>query len=168
MQDVDSIVARAASAQRAYESWSEERVDALLTDITRTIVDHAEDLAIATVAETGLGNGADKTHKNRFVSKRVLDDLIGKPGAGVLRIDPLEQVAECAAAAIRGEHGVQVMQYGKSHGFNPLREWLAEQGRKARDGPMFELQVQTTDDGIMLRLPNLREWLRCVPSGVRG
>jgi ATP-dependent Lhr-like helicase len=42
---------------------------------------------------------------------------------------------------------------------NRVREWLAEQGRAARDGPSFELQVQTTDDGIMLRLPNLREWL---------
>src|SRR6185437_8783281 len=42
---------------------------------------------------------------------------------------------------------------------NRVREWLAAQGRAARDGPAFELQVQTTDDGIMLRLPNLREWL---------
>ncbi|MEO6878320.1 MAG: hypothetical protein ABI205_07560, partial [Gemmatimonadaceae bacterium] len=42
---------------------------------------------------------------------------------------------------------------------NRVREWLAEQGRAARGGPSFELQVQTTDDGIMLRLPNLREWL---------
>jgi ATP-dependent Lhr-like helicase len=42
---------------------------------------------------------------------------------------------------------------------NRVRAWLAEQGRKARDGPAFELQVQTTDDGIMLRLPNLKEWL---------
>jgi ATP-dependent Lhr-like helicase len=40
-----------------------------------------------------------------------------------------------------------------------VREWLADQGRGARDGPTFELQVQTTDDGIMLRLPNLKEWL---------
>jgi ATP-dependent Lhr-like helicase len=42
---------------------------------------------------------------------------------------------------------------------NRVREWLAEQGRRTREGPAFELQVQTTDDGIMLRLPNLREWL---------
>ncbi|HEX4352778.1 MAG TPA: DEAD/DEAH box helicase, partial [Polyangiales bacterium] len=42
---------------------------------------------------------------------------------------------------------------------NRVRDWLAEAGRGARDGPAFELQVQTTDDGIMLRLPNLREWL---------
>ena len=42
---------------------------------------------------------------------------------------------------------------------NRVREWLADQGRAVRDGPAFELQVQTTDDGIMLRLPNLRNWL---------
>src|SRR5262249_58088708 len=42
---------------------------------------------------------------------------------------------------------------------NRVREWLALQGRSAREGPAFEVQVQTTDDGIMLRLPNLREWL---------
>jgi ATP-dependent Lhr-like helicase len=48
-----------------------------------------------------------------------------------------------------------------------VREWLAsanlpprEQGRtasrrKGSDGPLYELQVQTTDDGIMLRLPAL-------------
>jgi ATP-dependent Lhr-like helicase len=40
-----------------------------------------------------------------------------------------------------------------------VRDWLAEQGAGSRDGPNFELQVQTTDDGIMLRLPSLREWL---------
>jgi DNA-binding transcriptional MocR family regulator len=38
---------------------------------------------------------------------------------------PLEQIAECAAAAVSGPHGTQVMQYGKSFGFPLLREWLA-------------------------------------------
>jgi ATP-dependent Lhr-like helicase len=44
---------------------------------------------------------------------------------------------------------------------NRVREWLAtqSQARASRDGAAFELQVQTTDDGIMLRLPNLRDWL---------
>ncbi len=37
---------------------------------------------------------------------------------------------------------------------NRVREWLGGQGART-----FEIQVQTTDDGIMLRLPNLREWL---------
>src|SRR3954470_23546667 len=45
---------------------------------------------------------------------------------------------------------------------NRVREWLAQQApssRKNHDGAAFELQVQTTDDGIMLRLPSLKEWL---------
>jgi ATP-dependent Lhr-like helicase len=41
---------------------------------------------------------------------------------------------------------------------NRVREWLAEKAGPSRD-TAFELQVQTTDDGIMLRLPSLREWL---------
>ena len=43
-----------------------------------------------------------------------------------------------------------------------VREWLREQAPSSgrRDaGATFELQVQTTDDGIMLRLPSLRDWL---------
>ena len=42
---------------------------------------------------------------------------------------------------------------------NRVREWLAERGRGAGEGPAFEIQVQTTDDGIMLRLPSLKEAL---------
>ncbi|HEV8498143.1 MAG TPA: hypothetical protein VGQ56_14820, partial [Gemmatimonadaceae bacterium] len=41
---------------------------------------------------------------------------------------------------------------------NRVREWLADKAGPNRD-TAFELQVQTTDDGIMLRLPTLREWL---------
>lgn len=38
---------------------------------------------------------------------------------------PSERLAECAAAALRGPDAVRVMQYGKSWGYPPLREWLA-------------------------------------------
>lgn len=39
---------------------------------------------------------------------------------------PVEQLAECAHAAITAGTGRQALQYGKSYGFVPLREWLAE------------------------------------------
>ena len=42
-------------------------------------------------------------------------------------------------------------------------EWLRREAsgtkRNSRDGTGFEIQVQTTDEGIMLRLPSLRDWL---------
>ena len=41
---------------------------------------------------------------------------------------------------------------------NRVREWLADKAGP-RGNTAFELQVQTTDDGIMLRLPTLKEWL---------
>ena len=45
-------------------------------------------------------------------------------GVPAIESFPLEQVAECAAAIVRGPHGATVMQYGKGAGFAPLREWL--------------------------------------------
>ncbi|MFN8543689.1 MAG: PLP-dependent aminotransferase family protein [Candidatus Binatia bacterium] len=36
-----------------------------------------------------------------------------------------DEIADCAAAAIRSPLAVQVLQYGSSLGFAPLREWLA-------------------------------------------
>lgn len=50
---------------------------------------------------------------------------------------PLEQVAECAAAVLTGPHGTLAMQYGKSSGFDPLREWLAARHGVATDQVML-------------------------------
>lgn len=50
---------------------------------------------------------------------------------------PLERVAECASVAITGDYGTQVMQYGKSYGFFPLREWLAERHGVAVENVML-------------------------------
>jgi acyl-CoA reductase-like NAD-dependent aldehyde dehydrogenase len=46
------------------------------------VADRAEELAAATVAETGIGNVADKTFKNRFASLEVNRTLQGRPGIG--------------------------------------------------------------------------------------
>jgi acyl-CoA reductase-like NAD-dependent aldehyde dehydrogenase len=94
---VETMVARAVIAQRAFAHWSEARVDALLGDIADCIAAHAAPLAAATVAETGLGNVADKTLKNRLASQDVFRRLRGQPGTGVLRVDERSGVAELAA-----------------------------------------------------------------------
>jgi acetaldehyde dehydrogenase/alcohol dehydrogenase len=58
---VDDAVARAAAAQEVLASWPEDRVEALLDAIAGGVADQAGELAAATVAETGIGNVADKT-----------------------------------------------------------------------------------------------------------
>lgn len=97
MLEPDTLVARASSAQRAFEPWSERRVDALLGEVAQEVANHARELAEATVAETGLGNVVDKTFKNRLASLGVFDTLVGRPGTGVLNVDEQRQVVEIAS-----------------------------------------------------------------------
>ena len=92
----EEMVARAVAAQRAFETWPEERVDALLLDIVETIVEHAEELARATVEETGMGVIEDKVFKIQFMSRDVYRTLAGQPGVGVVHRDEQKQVTEVA------------------------------------------------------------------------
>src|SRR5215469_10669274 len=95
--NVDALLEAAVAAQREFEHWSEQRVDALLKAIAGVIADHAEELAEATVAETGLGNVADKVIKNRVASEMVYRSFVGKPGNGLIRVDAERNVAEIAS-----------------------------------------------------------------------
>ena len=79
---VDAAVEAAAAAQADLAGWPEDRVEALLDDVAGAVADRAEELAAATVAETGIGNVADKTFKNRFASLEVNRALQGRPGIG--------------------------------------------------------------------------------------
>jgi acyl-CoA reductase-like NAD-dependent aldehyde dehydrogenase len=79
---VDAAVARAVAAQVVLAGWPEARVEALLDAIAGAVAGQAEELAAATVAETGIGNVADKTFKNRFASLEVNRTLQGRPGIG--------------------------------------------------------------------------------------
>ena len=79
---VDAAVARAVAAQVVLAGWPEARVEALLDAIAGAVAGQAGELAAATVAETGIGNVADKTFKNRFASLEVNRALQGRPGIG--------------------------------------------------------------------------------------
>jgi acetaldehyde dehydrogenase / alcohol dehydrogenase len=94
---VEQLIARARVAQPRIEGWSEARIDALLLALAQTIVDHAEELAAATVAETGMGNVCDKTFKNRIASLGIYEQLVGRIGYGTLGFDSQRQVAEVAS-----------------------------------------------------------------------
>jgi acyl-CoA reductase-like NAD-dependent aldehyde dehydrogenase len=96
-RDTHEMVARAAKAQKSFEKWPEERVDALLRDIAETIAERAEDLADATVAETDMGIVTDKVIKIRFASLEVYKTISGHSAAGLLKTDPQSQVTEIAS-----------------------------------------------------------------------
>lgn len=94
---VEELIARALLAQRQIENWSEARIDELLLALAQTIADCAEALAVATVAETGMGNVHDKTFKNRIASLGIYEQLAGRIGHGEISFDRQRQVAEIAS-----------------------------------------------------------------------
>ena len=73
-------MARARAAQRAYETWSQERVDEAVVAAGWAIVEPARNRALAELAvrDTGLGNVADKIAKNRRKTMGLLRDLRGR------------------------------------------------------------------------------------------
>ena len=77
----------AVAAQRALLAWAEDDIDALVGDVAARVAEHAEQLARATVEETGIGNVADKAVKNRFASIDVAASMIGRPGVGAFEVD---------------------------------------------------------------------------------
>lgn len=82
--EVEEMVERAAAAQRAFAGWSEAQVDGLILALAQAVAAHAGPLAEATVAETHLGNVADKTFKNQVASFGVAQTLLGQSGTGPL------------------------------------------------------------------------------------
>ncbi len=74
---MDALVARSAAAQQSIAGWPEDEVDGLITALATEIAGHADELAAATVDETGIGCVADKADKNRFASLDVARSLVG-------------------------------------------------------------------------------------------
>jgi len=93
---LDALVARSVAARASIASWHEGKVDGLITALATEIAGHADELAAATVAETGIGCVPDKADKNRFASLHVAQSLVGKPGVGVVGSDEREALTEIA------------------------------------------------------------------------
>lgn len=82
---VEATVTRATRAQRAIEdivACPEHRIDEVLLAIGHTIARQGDALAAATVAETGIGNIADKRTKIDFAARQVVSHMLTTPGVG--------------------------------------------------------------------------------------
>jgi acyl-CoA reductase-like NAD-dependent aldehyde dehydrogenase len=95
--EVERMVAAGLAAQKVFENWDEERVDALLKDIAESVAAVAEDLGKASVEETHIGNPADKALKIQVASMGVYSQLEGQTGRGELSTNDATQVTEIAA-----------------------------------------------------------------------
>lgn len=96
--DIDMLLARARTAQRSYEQYSQEQVDEVVTAVGWAIVDpeHNRKLAELAVRDTGLGNVPDKIIKNRRKTMGLLRDLRGAKSVDVIAVLPDKGIVEIA------------------------------------------------------------------------
>lgn len=84
---IDDLIAKSRAAFATYEHATQEQVDAVCKAIAMAIFDHAEELAVLAVEETGIGNVPDKIGKNTDVPSGMWNDMKGKKSVGVIKDD---------------------------------------------------------------------------------
>lgn len=95
---VGDLVARARAAQRVAEGYDQGRVDELVAAAGWAILEPGRnrELAELAVADTGIGNVADKVRKNHRKTLGLLRDLQGAKSVGVIAEDPAKGLIEIA------------------------------------------------------------------------
>jgi sulfoacetaldehyde dehydrogenase len=96
--EVAALVERARVAQRAFESWTQQRVDEAVTAAAWAIIEPSRNRALAelSVRATGLGDVADKIAKNHRKTLGLLRDLAGAKSVGVISADHERRLIEIA------------------------------------------------------------------------
>src|SRR5205823_8846849 len=84
---VKQLVAKAKVAQAAFESFSQEQVDAIVKGIGKYVFDNAEMLARMAVDETGIGVYEDKIIKNKGKARVIWNNLKNKKSRGIIKED---------------------------------------------------------------------------------
>jgi succinate-semialdehyde dehydrogenase len=84
---IQELVARARVAQAAFESFSQEQVDAIVKGIGKYVYDNAEMLARMAVDETGIGVYEDKILKNKGKARVIWNSLKNKKSRGIIGED---------------------------------------------------------------------------------
>jgi sulfoacetaldehyde dehydrogenase len=95
---VQSMVARARGAQKAYERYSQAQLDEVIAAVGWAIMEPSRNRALAEIAvrDTGLGKLEDKVEKNHRKTLGLLRDLQGAVSTGVIAEYPEKGIVEIA------------------------------------------------------------------------
>lgn len=96
--EIAELVRRARRAQAEFETYDQQRVDAVVAAVAWAIYEpaRAESLAKTSVRDTGLGRVEDKIIKNQRKTIGTLRDLTGARSVGILDDDPTTGIVEYA------------------------------------------------------------------------
>src|SRR6516164_1721360 len=84
---IQTLVSKARAAQAVFETYSQERVDAIVRDFGKYVYDNAEGIAAAAHEETGLGVYEDKIAKAKSKARVIWNNLKGKKSRGIIGED---------------------------------------------------------------------------------
>jgi len=84
---IQELVNKARIAQKDYELFTQEKVDAIVRDIGKFVYDNAEPLARMAVQETEMGSFEDKILKNKSKARVIWNNLKDKKSRGVIGED---------------------------------------------------------------------------------
>ena len=93
-QEARGLCRGAEKAQRVLASFPQEKLDAIVEAVASAFASGAAELAKMAAEETGFGNAADKTVKNRFASETVAGAIRGMKIVGLLREEPKRRLWE--------------------------------------------------------------------------
>ncbi|MFO1330487.1 MAG: aldehyde dehydrogenase family protein [Rubrivivax sp.] len=95
---VTALVARARAAQRIADGYDQARIDDLVVAAGWAIMEPGRNRALAelAVADSGIGDVADKVAKNHRKTLGLLRDLQGARSVGVIAEDPARGIVEIA------------------------------------------------------------------------
>ena len=91
-QEARTLAAQAEQAQKQLARMSQQQLDTIVEAVAAAFEKASVELAELAVRETGFGNMEDKTRKNQFASRRVLERIRGMKTVGVLKEDPREKL----------------------------------------------------------------------------
>src|SRR3954464_2961487 len=84
---VQQLASKARVAHEAFETFSQEQVDAIVRDFGKYVYDNAEMIAAAAHKETGLGVYEDKVLKAKSKARVIWNNLKGKKSRGIIGED---------------------------------------------------------------------------------
>ena len=138
---IDSLIEKAQKAQKEFESYSQEQVDAIVKAMGKIIYDNAELIAKEAVEETGYGRVDSKILKITRCTTAAWHYLHDKKSVGMIDWDPVEKLATLKPAFTKdgivtagnssaindGAAALVVMseEKAKELGVEPLATWVA-------------------------------------------
>ena len=87
-QEARTLCRQAEAAAKQLRCMSQPQLDTIVAAMAEAFSQAAPELAELAVRETGFGNAADKTTKNRFASETVQEAIRNMTCVGVLKEDP--------------------------------------------------------------------------------